>query len=138
MDAFLTFTGATEHDPAVARWFDDHPGELGAIARHWFSKMRHCGPDVLELLHDGYPLVCVRDAPFAYVNAFRDHVNVGFFHGVSLADPAELLEGTGRYMRHVKIYPGRAVDAMALGALIDSAYVDIESKLAGKSRVPSK
>ena len=39
---------------------------------------------------------------FAYVNVFRDHVNVGFFHGAFLSDPAGLLEGTGKRMRHVK------------------------------------
>jgi hypothetical protein len=51
------------------------------------------------------PTACVEDAPFAYVSAFRDHVNVGFFHGTALPDPAGLLQGTGKYMRHVKVKP---------------------------------
>ena len=56
-----------------------------------------------ELLHDGHPTACVADAAFAYVNAFTAHVNVGFFRGAELVDPARMLEGTGRYMRHVKL-----------------------------------
>ena len=49
-------------------------------------------------------------------------MNVGFFLGARLADPAGLLEGTGRYMRHVKLRPGAQVDEQALAALIRAAY----------------
>ena len=129
MPALLRFTGAVERAPAIDTWFDAKPGELGTIARTWFAAMRRCGDDVRELLHDGYPTVCVEDAPFAYVGVFRDHVNVGFFHGTALPDAAGLLQDTGRYMRHVKIDPDRAVDASSLEALIASAYRDIVARL---------
>jgi hypothetical protein len=91
--------------------------------------MKRCGADVQELLHDGFPTACVDDAPFAYVGIFANHVNVGFFHGASLPDPAGLLEGTGKYMRHVKVKPGLAFDESALDALITAAYRDIVSRL---------
>lgn len=107
----------------------EHPGELGTIARRWFEAMRECGDDVRELLHDGHPTACVGDAAFAYVNAFRAHVNVGFFRGAGIADPPGLLEGTGRFMRHVKLGPGRDVDAAALMKLIRTAYEDIKERL---------
>jgi hypothetical protein len=125
----LRFCGSVEHDPAVASWFDSRPGELGSIAHRWFKQMRRCGPDVRELLHDGCPVVCVEDAPFAYVNAFTAHANVGFFHGASLSDPAGLLEGNGRYMRHVKLRPGSAIDGASVQALITAAYLDIGVRL---------
>jgi len=91
--------------------------------------MRQCGADVRELMHDGYPTVCVEDAPFAYVGVFSAHVNVGFFHGAALPDSAGLLEGTGKYMRHVKLKPGLAFDVSALEALITTAYGDIVARL---------
>jgi hypothetical protein len=91
--------------------------------------MRQCGTDVRERMHDSCPSVCVEDAPFGYVNAFKAHVNVGFFHGAALTDPAGLLEGTGKYMRHVKVKPGRAVDRSSLEALITAAYRDIVARL---------
>jgi len=91
--------------------------------------MRKCGDDVREVLHDGHPTACVTDAAFAYVNAFTGHVNVGFFRGAELGDPAGLMEGTGRYMRHVKVGPGRDVDAAALTALIKAAYSDMRGRL---------
>jgi hypothetical protein len=134
MPALLRFHGAVGRDPAIDRWLDARPGELGSIARTWLEPMRRCGSDVRELLHDGCPTVCVEDAPFAYVNAFRAHVNVGFFHGAALTDPANLLEGTGKYMRHVKVRPGRALDGPSLEALITAAYRDIVARLKAAER----
>ena len=96
--------------------------------------MRRCGDDVRELMHDGCPVACVEDAPFAYVNVFRSHVNVGFFHGYALRDPAALLEGTGKRMRHVKLRPDHEPNVVALGDLIDAAYVDIRERVAGLAR----
>jgi hypothetical protein len=115
--------------PAVDAWFTDGPIELRSIARKWFVRMRQCGDDVRELIHDGCPVACVEDAPFGYVNSFKSHVNVGFFYGAVLADPAGLLEGSGKRMRHVKLNPGREVVATALGDLIDAAYMDIRRRL---------
>jgi hypothetical protein len=91
--------------------------------------MRQRGADVRELMHDGCPTACVDDAGFGYVNAFKDHVNVGFFFGALLKDPARLLEGTGKRGRHVKLRPGRDVDSAALAQLVDAAYVDIRARL---------
>jgi hypothetical protein len=91
--------------------------------------MRQCGADVRELMHDGIPTVCVADAPFAYVGVFRTHVNVGFFRGAALPDPAGLLQGLGKSMRHVKVRPGLALEAASLEALITTAHRDIVARL---------
>lgn len=128
LSRLLRFPGAVAHDPAIDHWLDAR-GELGAMARQWFLRMRACGSDVRELLHDGHPTACVGDAAFAYTNAFTAHVNVGFFLGATLPDPAGLLQGDGKYMRHVKLKPGTAVDAAALQALISAAYLDIRTRL---------
>ena len=122
----LRFNGAVERDPAIEEWMKEHAGELGAMAQRWFQEMRKCGDEVRELLHDGCPVACLGDAPFGYVNVFTSHVNVGFFHGASLPDPARLLQGTGKFMRHVKLRPGTATNAAALGRLIGMAYADIQ------------
>lgn len=129
MSQLFRFSSSVRRDPAIEAWMREHAGELGAIARRWFEVMRACGDDVRELLHDGHPTACVADAAFAYVNAFRAHVNVGFFRGAELADPDGLLEGTGKFMRHVKLRPGRDVDAEALTELIETAYTDMKGRL---------
>jgi hypothetical protein len=94
----LRFDGAVERDLAIDAWMKEHAGELGAIAHQWFEVMRKCGDEVRELLHDGCPVACLGDAPFGYVNVFTSHVNVGFFHGAALPDPARLLQGTGKFI----------------------------------------
>jgi len=129
MDKLFRLSLGTPRDPAVETWLDHQPGEFGSIARTWFERMRACGFDVLELMHDGCPVACVRDVPFGYVNVFKAHVNVGFFRGSELQDPAHLLEGTGRRMRHVKVTPGAPLDKKALGALIQQAYDNVKLKL---------
>jgi hypothetical protein len=121
--------GAVERDPAIDAWMKEQPGVLGAVAQQWFEVMRKCGDEVRELLHDRCPTACLGDAAFAYVNVFTSHVNVGFFQGAVLPDPACLLQGTGKFMRHVKLRPGTATNAVALRRLIEAAYSDIKARV---------
>jgi hypothetical protein len=125
----LRFNGVVERSSAIDAWMKEHAGELGAIARQWFEVMRKCGDEVRELLHDGCPVACFGDVPFGYVNVFTSHVNVGFFQGASLPDPGRLLQGTGKFMRHVKLRPGTATNAEALSRLIDAAYSDMKARV---------
>ena len=128
----LRFPSSVKRDPAIEVWMRDHSGELGALAQRWFEVMRDCGDDVRELLHDGHPTACVADAAFAYVDAFKAHVNVGFFRGAEIADPEHLLEGTGKFMRHVKLRPECEINASALMKLIDTAYTDMKGRMKAK------
>lgn len=125
------FPGALARDPAIDAWLRARPDALGAIARRWFDVMRGCGDDMRELLHDRHPTACVGVAAFAYVDVFTRHVDVGFYRGAELDDPARLLQGAGRYMRHVKLGPALPVADEALAQLIAAAYVDMKQQLPG-------
>ena len=127
--ALFRFLGAVRRDPTVEAWFRKPDEELRRFAQPWFEQMRGCGADVRELLHDGHPIACVEDAAFGYVDAFRAHVNVGFFYGAALDDPAGMLEGTGKRMRHVKIRWAQPVNIDAVNALIAAAYRDMRDRL---------
>ncbi len=129
MSQLFRFPNTLRHDPDVTAWLNDQYGELGALAQHWFDIIRNCGAEVHELLHDNHPTACVDDAAFAYVNVFKAHVNVGFFLGAELPDPSGLLEGKGKYMRHVKLKPNRKIDEQALISLIEAAYADTMHRL---------
>ena len=124
----LRFPDATERDPGIDAWLGRQPTEFRPLARTWFEKMRACGDDVRELMHDGAQTACVHDAAFGYVDVFRTHMNVGLFNGAVLDDPAGLLEGNGKFMRHVKVKPGSEPDASALSALIVAAYRDMKAR----------
>lgn len=129
IDRLMRFPTSVKRDPAIDSWMREQSPDLGGIAERWFEVMRECGDDVRELLHDGHPTACVGDAAFAYVNAFTFHVNVGFFRGAEIADPDHLLEGTGKFMRHVKLRPGTEVNDAALTRLILTAYADMNERL---------
>jgi hypothetical protein len=128
MDDLFRLNDTKRRDPRIEDWFSvSDPHRL--MVRPWFERMRGLGPDVREVFHDSCPLACVGDAPFAYVNAFKAHANVGFFHGAGLPDPADLLKGAGKHMRHVKLVPGEEFNQTALDALILMAYHDIRRRL---------
>ena len=128
MDRILRFPTAVKHEPEIDNWLRVQREDLRPFVEVWFAHMRHCGSDVRELMHDGMPTVCVGDAAFGYVNAFKQHVNVGFFFGALIDDPTGLLQGTGKRGRHVKLRPGEIVDAVALSQLVQTAYVDIKAR----------
>ncbi len=75
------------------------------------------------------PVACVEDAPFGYVNTFKSHVNIGFFNGAILKDPAAMLQGSGKRMRHVKLRPNELVNSKSLCDLIGAAYEDVKNRL---------
>ncbi len=128
MENLLRYTGAMRRDPRIEAWFSlTDPHRL--MTRVWFERMRGCGDDVRELLHDGCPIACVGDAPFGYVNAFKAHAAAGFYYGAMLPDPAGLLEGRGKRMRHVKLRPGTPPNDEGIGELIAAAYADIRERL---------
>lgn len=129
MTQLFRLAGAVRDNPEVAAWFTAGD-ELRRFVQPWFEAMRACGDDVREVMHDHQPTACVGDAAFAYVDAFTAHANIGFFHGATLDDPAGLLLGTGKRMRHVRLRWGHPVDAPAVEALIAAAYRDIRARLA--------
>lgn len=128
-DTLFRLPSARRRDPRVELWFEGQSGDLAAIARHWFEIMRGCGEDVRELMHDGCPTLCVGDAAFAYVGVYRAHVSIGFFRGAALDDPRALLEGAGKFMRHVKLRREKAIDHVAVSELIEAAYLDMKQRV---------
>jgi hypothetical protein len=129
MSDLFRFPSARRHDPAVDAWFAAPDHEMRRVGQPWFERMRSCGDDVRELLHDRCPWACAGAAAFGYVNGFNAHANIGFLFGAELDDPAGLLEGGGKRMRHVKLRWGEPVDEGALAALINAAYADIKARV---------
>ncbi|QUW22618.1 DUF1801 domain-containing protein [Sporosarcina sp. Marseille-Q4063] len=56
-----------------------------------------------------------------YLQPSKNHVNLGFYFGASLIDEDNLLEGTGKQMRHVRIKKVEEIQPEKIKALIQSA-----------------
>lgn len=59
-----------------------------------------------------------------YIAPFKDSVNLGFYRGVNLNDPKNLLKGTGKLMRHVKIKSMTDLPIEDLKHLINEAKIE--------------
>src|ERR1044071_6046281 len=67
-------------------------------------------PDAVELIYDAYNAVVAGysftgrpgDA-FIHIPAYPKWVNLGFHRGSELADPEGVLQGSGRWIRHIRI-----------------------------------
>ena len=129
MDELFRFPSAARRDPEVEAWFAGSSDPLRLLVAPWFERLRSLGSDVREVMHDWAPTACVGDAAFAYVAAYSKHAAIGFFQGADLPDPAGLLEGSGKRMRHIKLRWGKPVDEPAIEALIAAAYADMKARL---------
>ena len=118
MNGILRLTGAVERDRDIDVWLNERPDQLHSMAREWFVRMRECGDDVRELIHDGCPVACV-EVPFGYVNIKSSCQRR--FSSAALQDPARLLIGSGKRCHETATRP--EVDCDALNALIVAAYL---------------
>ncbi|MGH1385257.1 DUF1801 domain-containing protein [Kordia sp.] len=102
-------------------------------------------PDANEILYHTHALTSVfsiseklSDA-FCMIPIYTKHLNLGFNKGTLLEDPKELLQGTGKLIRHIPIvttadYRNVQVEALVQNA-IDFAISDMKkpSKMIGKT-----
>lgn len=65
---------------------------------------------------------------YAYIAVHGSHVNLGFYHGTSLADPKRLLEGTGKELRHVKFRDVASTKSAPVTALLRQAIAERKSR----------
>lgn len=59
--------------------------------------------------------------PVAYVYSAPDYVQFGFFAGSALKDPKGLLNGDGKFVRHIKVRTRADIDERAFAALLRQA-----------------
>lgn len=84
-------------------------------------------PDVVEVPWPRQKVVGYGVGPrkmsehFCYIAVHRTHVNLGFNYGSELPDPAGLLEGPGKLLRHTKINAPEDLANPALRRLIEVA-----------------
>ena len=61
------------------------------------------------------------NVPVVYVHCKDDHVQFGFFGGSALKDPKGLLNGQGKFVRHIKVVTRTDIHAAAFAALLKQA-----------------
>lgn len=104
--------------------FDHHVRDLAARSR---ALIEDVYPDVVEVPWPRQNVVGYGVGPkkmsehFCYVALHKDHVNLGFNQGAELPDPAGLLEGPGKTLRHTKVAGPEDLEDPALRTLLEAA-----------------
>lgn len=105
--------------------FDDYLRDQRAknqtIIRALRRFVKSAEPQLIESVKWGNGCWLAGTEPVAYVYSDVACVQFGFLTGSSLTDPSGLLEGTGRYVRHIKVRKVRDIDPPAFGALLRQA-----------------
>jgi hypothetical protein len=104
----------------VDRYISGIDRPLLPVARAARDLVRANAPLLTERLCMGVPTWFDRGRVL-YLADYHDHVNLGFYQGVRVADPHRLLEGTGKSLRHVKIYTVAMARVPELAGLVQSA-----------------
>jgi hypothetical protein len=107
-----------------------HGPDVERLVQATRALVRRLVPHAREQLRPGWGLIGYA-APryFAFIAPGRGLVKLGFEWGVRLEDPAGLLTGTGRQVRHVEVATTRVLRARALHRLvIDAAALALDSR----------
>ncbi len=116
--------------------FEDVLGQagprLGPLCKGLRKLVASLDPDFVEVVWPRQGIASYGVGPrklsehYAYISVQGSYVNLGFYHGASLRDPAGLLEGTGKRLRHVKVRDASGVRNPAIAALLRAAIADRE------------
>ena len=105
------------------------------LARRIRELIAHIYPHVVEVPWPHQQTVGYGIGPkkmsehFCYIDAHRNHVNLGFNYGADLPDPDHLLEGSGKRFRHIKFHNAEDVKRPALRRLLEAAIEERETAL---------
>lgn len=114
----IRYAGAKRRDPAIDAQVRSQVGPRAEILARLVAIARGAAPSHDEILYRGAPSFCIDGEPYCYIAGYPRHVNLGFCDGVSLPDPAGLLRGRGKWMRHVRVAPGEPLPAAAIAELV--------------------
>jgi hypothetical protein len=102
-------------------YVDAKPGELRDVAEKLRKLVNKTVKGTKESVNSWKIPTFESNGPMCFFMVGKYHVTFGFLRGTSLPDPAGLLEGTGKSLRHVKLRTAEDVSAPALKKLIEAA-----------------
>ena len=102
-------------------YLEDQSVKNQEIVRALRTFVQRVEPGLREAVKWGNGCWIGTNGPVAYVHTDTGYVQFGFFYGSSLKDPKGLLEGKGRYVRHIKVHDPSGIDRRVFAALLKEA-----------------
>jgi hypothetical protein len=112
--------------------------EVAPLAYRLRGLIARVYPDVIEVPrpaehHAQYGIGTSRGSEiFAYICPLKDYVRLGFHYGGQLTDPKRLLQGTGKRLRHIKIYSQADADRPEVRRLLQAAVRERQKARIGR------
>ena len=118
------------------RFIDAYTPEVAALARDALAQVRRELPGAVELVYDNYNALAIGFGPterssdaICSIALYPRYVSLFLTHGATLPDPAGLLEGAGKKVRHVKLRTPGDIERPPVLALIAEAVARAEPPL---------
>lgn len=106
-----------KHISEVDQYIDEAGETQQIILNNLRDLIEKTVPDASEHFKWNQP-VYHKHKNFCYLRYTKKQVNLGFFNFSNIDDPQNLLEGSGKTMRHVKIFDWRDVEKEILQEMI--------------------
>lgn len=109
--------------------------DMRPIARRLREVIVDVDPDAVEVVRLGDRAATYGVGPkkmsegYAYILPHNNWVNLGFYQGALLADPAGLMEGTGAKMRHIKMRSLEDAERTPVRRLVQTALAERKQSL---------
>jgi len=104
----------------IDQWVEDLATDMRAIVRELRKIIKKAAPQAKEVIMYSWPAYKV-NKPIATMVIAGDHVTLMLYRGPNLK-PAEVpLEGTGKTMRHLKIFDAAEIKKLPIAELIKEA-----------------
>lgn len=104
--------------------------EMRPVARRLREVIVDVDPNAVEVVRLGDRAATYGVGPrkmkegYAYIMPHENWVNLGFYQGATLADPAGIMEGTGKKLRHVKVRSVEEASRPEIRSLIEEALAE--------------
>jgi len=112
----------------LAGFIAKYTPEVGSLAESILARMRTLYPTALELVYDNYNALAVGFGPtertseaIFSIAVFPKWVSLFFLQAKGLADPENLLRGSGNVARHIRLPSAATLDEPAVRALMQEA-----------------
>ena len=84
-------------------WFSSQESSLISVASQLRVLIKNAIPDINETIKWGMPTY-EKNALICALRSANGYIALQFYMGSNLDDPDSILEGSGKNMRHVKVY----------------------------------
>ena len=121
----------------ISEYADSLPSDKAEIVAKLADIVRAAVPEAEEAIKWGQP-VFSKDGPFCFIKAHKAHVNLGFWWGIKISDPTQVLEGSGDKMRHIKVRDGADIDETLFARLRDPRALRIPARVGWRNHVPGR